>query len=72
MRITDPALREQAVSAIATEWAASIEQDTLRERELSDVITNWLARDTTTARNWIAQSALSSAEKNQFLGPPGQ
>lgn len=72
MRITDPALREQAVSAIATEWAASIAQDTLREQKLSDVITNWLARDTTTARNWIAQSALSPSEKNQFLGSTGQ
>ncbi len=58
--------------ALATEWAASIAQDVLRERELSDVITNWLARDTTTARNWITQSTLSPAEKNQFLGVTGK
>ena len=58
--------------ALATEWAASIAQDALRERELSDVITNWLARDTTSARNWITQSTLSPAEKNQFLGVTGK
>ena len=61
-----------ASPALATEWADSIAQHALRERELAAIISNWLTRDTTSARTWIAQSTLSPAEKNQFLGPAGK
>ncbi len=73
--------RDQAVSAygaalsnkdpnVALTWAATISDETMRNRSVQRIVTGWLRRNPADATAWIQKSTLPETEKARLLEQP--
>ena len=58
-----------ALPEAAAQWAATIPELDLREREMLAVAESWLAKDPQAARRWIQNSTLPNESKEKLLAP---
>ena len=59
--------RTEAMVAAAVQWAESIGNQNLRDRQIESIVVIWLRTDANRATAWLANSSLSAETKARLL-----